>query len=301
MIVVAGESLVDMTPCDCGGTAGYVPHPGGSPYNVAVGLGRLGVPVSFLGRVSTDRFGRMLQARLADSRVSLDLVATGNEPTTLAIVHVGTGEPEYSFYAEATADRLLLPEHVGALPDGAALHLGSISLLLEPGASTLDGLMRRESRRRLLTLDPNIRPGLIDDADTFRRRVQTWVELTDVVKVSEADLAWLYQGVPPEDVAARWLDAGAALVVVTSGTDGALAVTPTASAYAEAPEVVVADTVGAGDAFMSGLLAHLHANAWLTREAVAGLEQEQLLDLLAVANEIAGDTCTRPGADPPWR
>ncbi len=301
MIVVAGEALIDMTPEDVDGVGGFVPHPGGSPYNVAVGLGRLGAPVSFLGRVSTDRFGRMLRAHLRDSRVSLDLLATGDEPTTLAIVHVGTGEPEYSFYAEATADRLLLPEHLKPLPDGAPLHLGSISLLLEPAASTLEGLMRRESRQRLITLDPNVRPGLVDDAESFRRRVEGWVELVDVVKVSEADLAWLHPGTAPEDAAKAWLDAGAVLVLVTFGTEGALAMTGQGTVRSRAGKVEVADTVGAGDAFTSGALAHLHTHRLLSRETVAELGQDQLLELLGFANEIAADTCTRPGADPPWR
>jgi len=301
VIVVAGEALVDLTPRDLGGVTGYVPHAGGSPYNVAVGLGRLRVPVTFLGRISCDRFGRLLRSHLAGSGVSLEYVAPAEEPTTLAFVHVGAGEPEYSFYAERTADRMLLPEHLGALPDSAALHLGSISLVLEPCASTLEGLMRRESRRRLVTLDPNVRPGLIDDPAAYRRRVRRWTELVDVVKVSEADLAWLHPGTPPSDVAAAWIEAGVALVLVTSGTRGARAMTAGADVFEPSPRVAVADTVGAGDGFTAGALAHLHDHGRLSRDGVAALSEEKLRTLLTVGNQIASDTCTRPGADPPWR
>lgn len=301
MIVVAGEALVDLTPCDLGGQTGYVPHPGGSPYNVAVGLGRLGVPVAFLGRISSDRFGRLLRSHLAGSGVSLELVVGADEPTTLAFVHVGEGEPDYSFYAERTADRMLLPAHLPALPASAVLHLGSISLVLEPAASTLEGLLVQESRRRLISLDPNVRPGLIDDPDAYRRSLGRWVRHVDVVKVSEADLAWLYPGMAAADAAAAWLDAGAVLVLVTAGTRGALALTAGASASASSPHVPVVDTVGAGDAFTAGALGHLHDEGWLTREAIASLSETQLHGLLAVANGVAADTCTRPGADPPWR
>lgn len=301
MIIVAGEALVDLTPHDIDGVTGYMPHPGGSPYNVAVGLGRLGVPVAFLGRISSDGFGRLLRSHLSDSGVSLEYVAPADEPTTLAFVHVGDAEPEYSFSAERTAARLLLPEHVGDLPDSAALHLGSISLLLEPSASTLEGLMRRESRRRLITLDPNVRPGLVDDPAAYRRRVREWIELVDVVKVSVADLAWLHPGTPPFEVAAEWLEAGVSLVLVTTGTSGAQAMTAAAAVSAPSPRVDVADTVGAGDAFTAGVLADLHDNGRLSCDAVASLSEEELRALLTVGNEIAADTCTRRGADPPWR
>lgn len=228
MIIVAGEALVDLTPVEVNGATGYLPHPGGSPYNVAVGLGRLRVPVTFLGRVSDDPFGRLLLAHLADSEVGLDYVTVASEPSTLAFVHPHSGEPEYSFYAQGTADRGLLPEHLPTLAADAALHVGSISLVLEPSATTLEALVHREARRRLITLDPNIRPGLIEDPEAYRRRLAGWLHEVDVVKVSGADLDWLHPGMDPAEVAARWLRDGVALVLVTFGGDGALAVTPRA-------------------------------------------------------------------------
>jgi fructokinase len=301
VILVAGEALVDMTPHRCGEGIGYLPRPGGSPYNVAIGLGRLEVPVAFLGRLSTDAFGRLLRGHLEASRVSLAYVVDAAEATTLAFVHLEGAEPEYSFYTEGTADRMLLPAHLPAIPAGAALHFGSLSLLLEPGASTLEGLMRRESRRRLLSLDPNVRPSLIADREAYVRRLEGWVGLVDLVKVSRADLAWLYPGEPAEAVAARWLGLGPAAVLVTLGRDGSLAVATSGRASAVSPRVEVVDTVGAGDAFTAATLASLHELDALDRSGLEALGAAPLKDLLAQANGIAARTCTRPGADPPWK
>jgi len=300
VILVAGEALVDLTPARCADGTGYLPHPGGSPYNVAIGLGRLDVPVGFLGRLSTDTFGRLLREHLQASQVSLTYVLDAEEATTLAFVHLSDDEePEYAFYTEGTAGRVLLPEHLPAVPEGAAMHFGSFSLALEPGASTLEGLMRRESRRRLLSLDPNVRPGLVADRDAYLRRLEGLVRLADLVKVSGADLAWLYPGQAPEAVASRWLGSGPALVLVTLGKDGAAAFGVAARASAATPPVTVVDTVGAGDAFTSAALAWLHRHDALDRRGLETLGAAPLEALLAFANGIAADTCTRPGADPP--
>ena len=299
MILVAGEALVDLTPARCGDAVGYLPRPGGSPYNVAIGLGRLDVPVAFLGRLSTDAFGRLLRDHLEDSQVSLSYLLDAEEATTLAFVHLGGEEPEYAFYTEGTAGRVLLPEHLPVIPDGAALHFGSFSLALEPGASTLEGLMRRESRRRLLSLDPNVRPGLVTDREAYLRRLEGMVRLADLVKVSRADLAWLYPQQAPEAVASQWLGLGPALVLVTLGKDGSAAFGAAARAGAATPPVTVVDTVGAGDAFTSAALAHLHRHDALHRSGLEALGAAELETLLAYANGIAAETCTRPGADPP--
>jgi fructokinase len=301
VILVAGEALVDLTPARCGDGSGYLPHPGGSPYNVAVGLGRLEVPVAFLGRLSTDTFGRLLRDHLQASQVSLAYVVDAEEPTTLAFVHLRDDEePAYAFYTEGTAGRVLLPEHLPAIPEGAAMHFGSFSLALEPGASTLEGLMRRESRRRLLSLDPNVRPGLVPDRDAYLRRLEGLVRLADLVKVSRVDLAWLYPREDPDAAASRWLGSGPALVLVTMGGDGAVAFGVAARAGAATPPVTVVDTVGAGDAFTSAALAWLHRHDALHRRGLETLDASALTALLRFANAIAAETCTRAGADPPW-
>lgn len=302
MIIVAGEALIDMTPIPLEGKTAYMPHPGGSPYNVAMGIGRLGEPVSFLGRISRDAFGQLLKRHIAASRVGLEYIREGDELTTLALVAPSESGEFFSFYCENTADRLLMPEDLPvALPEGVALHFGSISLLLEPTASTLELLMRRESRRRLLTLDPNVRPFLIHNKDEYIERLYGWLEQVDLVKVSQADLEWLYPGESLESIALEWKKQGPVLVIVTQGGSGAFAVGKGEAIRVAAPKITVADTVGAGDAFMSGTLTWLSRSNALSRAALEALTPEQLTSLLSFAVKIAAITCTRPGANPPWQ
>ncbi|HEY2960658.1 MAG TPA: carbohydrate kinase [Actinomycetota bacterium] len=307
-VVVAGDALVDLTPTTTvRGTTAYEPHPGGSCLNVAVGLARLEVPTAFLARVSRDAWGQLLREHLADSGVLPTYLVDTDDLTTLAAVHLRDGQATYSFHAASAADRGLLPEHLAALPDGAALppgaalHVGSIALVLEPVASTLEGLLRREAGRRAVSLDPNVRPGLIPDREAYRRRFAGWLRSVDLLKVSADDLAWLDPGRPEDEVVAGWLAAGVSLVVVTHGGDGARATTPSGSASVAAPHVAVVDTVGAGDAFTAGALAHLHERGLLARGALRALGATGLSELLRAACLVAADTCTRPGADPPRR
>jgi fructokinase len=304
MIVVCGENLIDLVPRTCGDESGFVARAGGSPYNVVVGLGRLRVPCAYLGRVSRDRFGRSIRERLESNGVDTRFVREGDELTTLAVVHLDPGhEPEFAFYGDGTADRLLRVEDLPAgFPDGTvALHFGSISLLREPGASTLESLMRRERGRRVLSLDPNVRPGLIPDRGAYVARLEGWVALMDLVKVSRADLAWLYPDRLVEGSARDWLARGPELVVVTQGEAGASAITRAVAASLPGLAVSVADTVGAGDAFMTGLLGWLHDHGRLERAALARLTADELNDCLRFANTVAGLACTRTGAEPPPR
>jgi fructokinase len=301
-VVVAGDALIDMTPITTvRGTLAYEPHPGGSCLNVAVGLGRLGVPTAFLARLSTDAFGQMLRAHLADSGVQPTYFVDTDDLTTLAAVHLRGGQATYSFHAQRAADRGLLPEHLMSLPAGAALHLGSIALVLEPMASTMEWLMRREAGSRVVSLDPNVRPGLIPDRVAYLDRFEGWLRLVDIMKVSDEDLAWLYPRLSQDDVVAAWHAAGIPLVLITHGEHGASASTPSASARAKAPAVAVVDTVGAGDAFSSGVLVHLHERRLLTREALRSLDTATLSELLEAACLVAAHTCTRAGAEPPRR
>jgi fructokinase len=301
-VVVAGDALIDLTPTTTvRGHLAYEPHPGGSCLNVAVGLGRLGVPTAFLARLSSDAFGQLLRAHLAASEVQSTYFVDTEDLTTLAAVHLHDGQPTYSFHARGAADRGLLPEHLTPLPDRAALHLGSIALMLEPIATTLEWLLQREARRRVVSLDPNVRPGLISDRVAYLDRFDGWIRLVDIMKVSEEDLAWLYPRRAPEDVVAGWHAAGIPLVLVTHGEHGASASTPLGSTRVQAPRVAVVDTVGAGDAFMSGALTHLHERGLLRREALRDLDVSGLTELLEVACLVAADTCTRAGAEPPRR
>src|SRR5215203_1893668 len=298
-VVVAGDALIDLTPTTTvRGDLAYEPHPGGSCLNVAVGLGRLGVPTAFLARLSSDAFGQMLRTQLADSGVQPSYFVDTDDLTTLAAVHLRGGQATYSFHSQRAADRGLLPEHLASLPDEAALHTGSIALMIEPVASTLEWLLRREAGRRVISLDPNVRPGLIADRVAYLDRFEGWLRLIDIMKVSEEDMAWLYPRRSQDDVVAGWHAAGIPLILVTHGEHGAVASTPLGSVSVEAPRVAVVDTVGAGDAFMSGALAHLHERHLLSRDGLRSLDAAGLAELLDAACLVAANTCPRPGAVP---
>ena len=288
---------MDMTPA---GEA-FLPTPGGSPFNVAVGLGRLGTPAGFVGRISTDPFGDSLIRRLTENGVDTSLCVRGPEPTTLAFIHPQPDGGEiYSFYAERSADRLLLPRDLPpALPGVDALHFGSFSLALEPGGSALRMLLQREAGRRLITLDPNVRPSLLPARDVYRPLLEGLIGRADLVKVSDVDADWIYPGETAARVASRWRGLGAALVVVTRGLEGSWASNGDAEAAAPVHPVPVVDTVGAGDAFMSGLLAWLSSHRRLSREALLAIDEAELGDALRFAALVSALTCTRAGAEPP--
>ncbi len=304
MILVSGEALIDLVPAPAGGELAYVARAGGSSFNVAMGLGRLGAPVGFIGRVSTDLFGRMLRSRLEADGVDCRLVQEGDEPTTLAVVEIEAGsEPVYVFYGEGTADRMFRVDDPPAdLPaEVTALHFGSISMVREPGASAFEAIMRREHGRRVLTLDPNVRSSLVGERRAYLERVEGWVSLADVVKVSQADLAWLYPGVALDDAGATWLARGPGIVVVTRGHDGSLGLTARHRVEVRGTKVVVSDTVGAGDAFTSGLLASLDGAGLLEHTRLREISAGSLRACIAFANRAAAITCTRAGAQPPTR
>jgi fructokinase len=300
VIVVAGEALIDLVPQGAGALAALTPARGGGPYNTAVALGRLGSPTAFCSRVSRDPFGEALLDRLRESGVDVSPVQRGPEPTTLAVATLdGGGSAAYSFYVEGTADRLFtVPER---LPEGTrAVSFGTCSLVLEPGASAYEELLREAHGRGLFTaLDPNIRAGLIADADAYRARFRGWLPSVTLLKLSAEDAEWL-GGTPRE-----WLDAGPAAVVVTHGGDGLTAFVREAGGVdavyvAPGEKVDVVDTIGAGDTVNAALLHGLAAREALSAAAVADLGPDGWRHLLGFAARAAALTCSRAGAEPPW-
>lgn len=296
MIVVAGEALIDLVPQGTGALAGLQPAPGGGPYNTAVALGRLGSPTAFCSRTSLDAFGEALLGGLRESGVDVSPVQRGAEPTTLAVATVDAdGSAAYSFYVDGTADRLFTtPE---ALPAGTrAVSFGTCSLVLEPGASAYEELMHACAARGLFTaLDPNIRPGLIPDADAHRARFKSWLPSVSLLKLSEEDAAWL-GGTPLE-----WLSAGPSAVVITRGAAGLTAFTRDGAVHAVPGERVdVVDTIGAGDTVNAALLHGLAARDALSPAALAGLGAAGWEELLRFAARAAAITCSRAGAEPPY-
>ena len=302
-ILVGGEALIDFFPTRCGDKRGFIPIPGGSPCNVAVGLGRLGVPVSFLARISRDQFGRLLEAHLAESNVSLDYLTKGSEPSTLSFVQAdGDAEPDFGFYGDNTADAQitsdLLPESLSA--DIQAIHFGSLAMIRQPIGSSLTLLMEREHGKRMISFDPNIRSDQIENRDEYLAKLQHWVKLADMVKASRSDIDYLYPGMSPDAVAKEWLALGPRLIVITDGPRGAAAYNRSAGVEASGGSIDLVDSVGAGDAFTAGLLAWLHKHENFDRKCLPDLSRAKLSAALTYATRVAAITCTRLGADPPW-
>ncbi len=304
MIGVCGEALIDFTPLEVDVQLAYTPRPGGSPCNVAVGLARLGKPAAFIGKLSQDRFGDMLRTYLTQNGVGLRWLVRGDEPTALAfVIPSASGEHDFAFYGSETAEQSLLDGDIPeSLPDElTALHFGSYSLMLGSSARTYENLMQREFSSRVISLDPNVRPALFPDRELYRQRIEGLLRYATLVKASADDLAWLYPGEDAAKVAARWLDKGPSLVVVTLGAEGAIGLTSDVTVSSPGVRVDVVDTVGAGDAFMSALLARLDDCELLLRDAPAMLSTDTLADTLSYANHAAAIACIQQGANPPTR
>jgi fructokinase len=302
VIVVAGEALIDLV-VSSGGQVDA--RPGGSPFNAARSLARLGAETTFLARLAGDGLGRLLRDRLAADGVELRIPRPSGKPSTLAVATLNqAGSADYAFYLEGTAGADLDYEALKqALPAGTtALHVGDLGLVMEPVGTAIERLVRSDVPAGVLVLvDPNCRPSAIADDEAYRRRVDVITGRADIVKASTEDLAYLYPDVPPEEAAKAVLDHGASLVLVTDGPRQARAFLPDSVLAEEVPRVTVVDTIGAGDAFGGGFLAwwtaHGLGQADLGRPAAA--RDALVRKALRAAVAAAALTCTRPGADPP--
>jgi fructokinase len=304
LVAVAGEVVVDLVPADGDGLFRAVP--GGSPANVAVGLHRLGVPTRLVARLAGDPMGRRLRRHLETNGLDLGHVVAAAEPTSLAIVSVEEdGTVGYDFRIDGTADWQWTDGELADVVDDdvAALHVGSLAMAVEPGASALRRLVERARAQATVSFDPNVRPLLMGRREDVVTRVEDLVAQSDVVKASAEDMAWLYPAEAPGAVASRWLGLGPSLVAITLGPDGVLAVgTATPLVQRPAVPVSVVDTVGAGDAFMAALLAGLSHRGLLGRPRTGRLRALEDAELAAVLDDAAlaaALTCARPGADPP--
>ena len=302
MIVCCGEALIDFLPRkSADGAAVYQPFCGGSVYNTAIALGRQGISTGFFSGLSSDFFGDMLRDGLKASHVDLAYVKTWDRPSTLAFVKLTDGHARYSFFDDNSACRMLAKKNLPKLAKKVeALHFGSISLIPEPGGATLEALMKREAKARVITLDPNIRPSLIKDRRSHLARLGRMIAIADIVKISDEDIEWMTGKTEFARTAKKWLKSGTKIVVVTRGGEGVEAYTPGFAIRQPAVKVKVADTVGAGDTFTAGLLAALSQAKLLNKTKLAAITETQLDAALNFAARAAAVTVSRPGADPPW-
>jgi len=294
MITVAGEALIDLI-VDADGRLD--PRLGGGPFNVARAVARLGQPAAFLGRLSQDRFGRLQRADLDRHGVLLPL-EPADAPTTLAVVDVDpAGVPGYRFYLTGTAAAAIEPGQAIVPPATTALHVGTLGLVMEPIAASMELLVTALPAGITVMLDPNCRPGVIASRPAYLDRLSRIVRRADLVKMSTEDLAYLYPGQDAADAAADLLGQGPACVVITDGAAPVRAFTGTREIRVEVPPVEVVDTVGAGDAFGGAFLTWWVGNE-LGRADMA--EPSAVRSATQAAVYASAVTCTRRGAEPPW-
>ncbi|SLN36894.1 carbohydrate kinase family protein [Ruegeria meonggei] len=304
MILCCGEALIDMIAAPTvSGEHGFVPHSGGAIFNTAIALGRLDAPVGMLTGLSSDMFGQQLAAALRASHVDASQVIRSDRPTTLAFVQLQDGHATYSFMDENSAGRMLTPEDMPTqLPAVSALYFGGISLACEPCADAYAALLDRHGSDRAVMLDPNIRPGFIQDQTRYRTRLNRMIAQADIVKVSDEDLDWIVPG--PESISEKvtlLLQSGPSVIIVTRGGDGASGFLADGSETSVPVQPVqVVDTVGAGDTFNAGVLAELERSDHLTKTALRAIGTDTLRAALTKGAEVAAITVSRAGANPPW-
>ena len=293
--LVIGEALIDVVHSADGRIA---EHPGGSPANVALTLGRLQRPAELLTWIGSDVYGDLIRKWLAGSQVALSPGSDGAASTSIATAHLGAdGAATYTFDLDWN-----LPRNV-VVPEGTTVvHTGSIAAILAPGASAVRTLLESLRHRATITYDPNVRPTLMGSPAQARPQIEALVQTADVVKVSDEDLLWLYPGADLSVIATTWQRSGPAVVVVTYGGDGAVAYTATERITVAAPSVTVADTVGAGDSFMGALIDGLWGADLLgatKRPALKAIGSDVLRTVLERCVRVAAITVSRAGANPP--
>jgi fructokinase len=294
-IWVCGEVLIDLIP---GADGVRVAHVGGGPANTAKALARLGHDVQFIDGISTDEYGVAARKELLDDEVKLDLALTSDKPTCLAIVSLdANGGASYEFKIDGTAT---FDFNLNWLPDPSrykpqVLHIGTLVTVIQPGADVLYDWAMQVAEFAPIVFDPNIRPSVMGDHDLYEAAVEKWAALASVIKVSDDDMAWLYPDQKYEDVAKRWISDGAALVVVTRGSQGIVGFTTDGAVEVDGAKITVADTVGAGDTVGAIIVEAM------IEKGILALTGDVLKAVLHRAAVAAGITCSRKGAQPPYK
>lgn len=297
MILVAGENVIDLVPAPGGALR---PTCGGGPANIAVALARRGVPTALVGSVGGDHFGRQTWRRHIAAGVRRDYLERTDRPSTLALAIVDEeGRADYDFWTTGTAD-FAWEQRQMPRPDPARtdlIHFGSLAAYIEPAAQVIEHWVNRARRAVPITFDPNLRMSAMGTAEQVRRRTERLVGLSHLVRVSERDLARIYPDTGVDKIACEWLELGPELVVVTLGDAGSVAFHRKHVTAMPAVPVDVVDTIGAGDAFTSGLLGWLTSAGWMRLDRMAAWGNRTVVAAaLRYAGQLAAQACTVPGA-----
>lgn len=298
---ICGEALIDFVPFEgAKGQTGYVPKPGGSPYNAAKAAARAGAGVSFLGAISTDFFGDQLKSHLEESGVYCDALPRSKHPTTLAFVDLTSGDPRYAFYNNETSTANMAPDP--AMVDkgpGDILDIGSISLIDLPGADNITDFAVAMSDQMMVSIDPNARPGMIEDWPSWHKRIARLLDVASIIKLSVEDLQIIAPHQTEEQFAKNHLEKSAGLVIVTDGGEGATGYSGAATQNVKPPSIDLADTVGAGDTLMGSMLAWILDQGLTDADAIRGLNAGALKSMLEFATSAAALNCQSVGCNPP--
>ncbi|MCP4492337.1 MAG: carbohydrate kinase [Gammaproteobacteria bacterium] len=303
MYLICGEALFDVFVDDTKADADsllFTARAGGSPFNVSIGISRLGKKSALLTGISNDRLGKQLVQILQRELVSTEYLLRSDRRTTLSLVNLDdSGTPEYSLYGEGSADCGVqivdLPEINNVI---SGIHFGSYSLVVKPVAEAFASLLA-SNRERFISLDPNVRPTIEADMDIWRERVLQYSRHTDLLKISAEDIDSLYPGLSRENIATDWLDGGISLVVITDGGNDCKAWSKTAGHICK-PSMAgtIVDTVGAGDSFQAAMLVGL-TDLGDPKQVVENLSYKELDELINYSLAAASITCSRRGANLP--
>ena len=302
MILSCGELLIDFIGSKENPNL-FEACPGGSPYNTAMAAGRLGAKSQFFSRVSRDLFGQQLVNHLKAQQVGLQYLVYSDDPTILSFVKMDEkGKPAYAFFPNGCADRMMQPSDMPypLPPEVQAVQVGSISLVLEPGASSIVDFLQKIHSTCVISYDPNIRAGLIPDHQAYVHRFEQIAGWADIIKLSDEDLEWLYPNLNWQEGLDKILSLGTSLVAFTQGEQGAVIKRLDLEFRQPVVSFGLGDTVGAGDTFHGALLAYLQHHDKLTKKAISEVPEDFLRTMAAYAAKAAGINCSRVGADPPW-
>jgi len=302
MIVCCGEALIDMIPSDLNnGETAYIPKIGGAVLNTSICLGRLGADVSFLGSVSQDLFGMEILKELEKSKVNTSLCINTKENTTLAFAKIANGTTTYSIFDENSSNKNIRLKDISLTDENIdTIYIGGISLMSEPNGTEIENFINQESSSKIVFFDPNIRPNFIENRERYLQRFENILSQSDIIKISDEDLEWLYPNDSIDTLYEKWLELGLSLVVLTKGSEGATIKTKKHDVFSKGMKVNVVDTIGAGDIFNGALLFSIAQSVHFTKQDLKNIDKNSLLESLEFANKVAGISVGRIGANPPF-
>tara|TARA_B100000902_G_scaffold228352_1_gene216793 strand:+ start:2474 stop:3403 length:930 start_codon:yes stop_codon:yes gene_type:complete len=300
MILCSGENLIDFVPVSKN-TEIFKACVGGSPLNTAIGLGAMNAPVYFFSRISNDFFGRKIISFLKKNNVKTNLIQKTSDKTTLGFVS-NRNKPEFSFYANQTADRNLSQYDFkkNVLKKIILAHFSSISLVLKPGSETYFKIIKNLKKTSLISIDPNIRSSLIENKNNYLTRFKQFLKLADIIKLSDEDFNYLSNNNNPDKVIPNWIQKNnISFVILTLGEKGSILYTKKLRIFIKSYKVKVADTVGAGDIFQAAVINYLYKSKNLSNDQLLNLKKSDWEKCLKFASKAAAINCTKEGCYPP--